>query len=530
MLFRHDNLACRGATGGDFGESDEALRLLRCLSHVLYAVRCSGRQVMSEVPPAGTSQLVGIVPAVTPESLGARTLCEAHGLRYPYVTGAMANGIASVELVVAMGRAGFLGFFGSGGLPMAHVEEAIRGVQDRLSIEPYGFNLLHNPFEPQAEMGAVELYVKHHVRRVEAAAFMEAAPSVVLFRSHGMRALPDGRIFAPNKVMAKVSRPEVASRFMAPPPEALLRELVSAGKLREVEARLAAQLPVAEDITCEADSGGHTDQRPLPVLLPRVLQERARAIERHGYARHGVMLHVGAAGGMGEPLAAHAAFAMGADYLVTGSINQASLQAGTSAAVKQMLFEADMADVAMAPAPDMFEMGARVQVLKRGTLYPQRAQKLFDLYSEYPNFESIPAAEREKVERQIFQRPFCDVWAETERYWEARDPAKAEKGRRDGKERMALCFRWYLGLSSRWATSGEPGRRYDYQVWCGPALAGFNRWARGTTFETLAGRDAPEMAKAILFGVCALVRRDAAARAGVEPLPTALEVSRPPLR
>ena len=32
---------------------------------------------------------------------------------------------------------------------------------------------------------------------------------------------------------------------------------------------------------------------------------------------------------------------------------------------------------------------------------------------------------------------------------------------RDAKHRMALAFRWYLGLSSRWANAGEPSRRVD---------------------------------------------------------------------
>ena len=34
----------------------------------------------------------------------------------------------------------------------------------------------------------------------------------------------------------------------------------------------------------------------------------------------------------------------------------------------------------MAPAADMFEMGVKLQVLKRGTMFPMRAQKLYELY------------------------------------------------------------------------------------------------------------------------------------------------------
>ena len=48
---------------------------------------------------------------------------------------------------------------------------------------------------------------------------------------------------------------------------------------------------------------------------------------------------------------------------------------------------------------------------------------------------------------------------------------------------MALVFRWYLGLSSRWANAGEPTRKVDYQVWCGPAMGAFNEWTKGSFLE-----------------------------------------------
>ncbi|HEY3446575.1 MAG TPA: PfaD family polyunsaturated fatty acid/polyketide biosynthesis protein [Myxococcales bacterium] len=503
------------------------LALLRSLELPLYAARQGDeRVVLSEMPPPQKS-LAGFVPALLPRDLGSRSFRETHGVRFAYAAGAMAGGIASVEMVVSIGKAGGIGFFGAGGLPLPAIEDAIRRVQEALPAESYGFNLLHNPFEPEVELQTVELYLRHQVRRVDAAAYMNLTPAVVLFRAKGLRTLPDGRVVGPNRLFAKISRSETASRFLAPPPEALLRELVASGKLREDEARLAAQLPLAEDLTAEADSGGHTDQRPLPVLLPLVQHERELANERYGWREKGIEIRVGAAGGIGEPLSAHAALSLGADYLMTGSINQACVEAGTSDAVKQLLADADMADVALAPAPDMFEQGSKVQVLRRGTLYPQRAGKLYEVYRAYPDFESAPEADREKIEKQILRRPFAEVWADTEKYWQGRDPAKAEEGRKNGKTRMALCFRWYLGMSSRWAAKGDPERRGDYQVWCGPAIGGLNRWTKGTALERPEARSVGALAEALLRGAAALARRDAAARSGVEDLPTAFETARP---
>src|SRR5437588_4275410 len=48
------------------------------------------------------------VPALPVEQLGDAEFRAAHGLRYAYVTGAMANGIGSSDLVEAMSRAGMV--------------------------------------------------------------------------------------------------------------------------------------------------------------------------------------------------------------------------------------------------------------------------------------------------------------------------------------------------------------------------------------------------------------------------------------
>lgn len=525
------------AAGGGSGAGVSASRpvadartALRHLERVMYAARGpSGAMLVDRIP--WPKDLLGVVPALPAGELGARSFREAHGLRFACTAGAMAGGIASVDLVAAMARAGMLGFFGAGGLPLSQVEGAVLELQRRLGPgESFGFNLLHNPYDAKAEMDVVQLYLHHGVRRVDAAAFMDLTPAIVLYRARGLRRRADGFIERPNHVFAKVSRPEVAERFLAPAPEPLLRELVGAGLLTPQEAALASLMPVAEDLTAEADSGGHTDQRPLPVLLPMMQQQRAEAMERHGYAKQGIAIHIGAAGGIGEPTAAHAALALGADYLMTGSVNQSCREAGTSAAVRRMLAEADMADVMIAPAPDMFELGAKVQVLKRGTAYGLRAQKLYDLWRAYPSFEALPQAEREKVELQILRRPFDEVWAETERYWQARDPREAERGRTDGRHRMALCFRWYLGMSSRWARTGEEARRLDFQIWCGPSMGAFNRWVRGSWLEPVESREAPLVALALLQSAAAISRREFAARARVERLPSLFEVGRPASR
>src|SRR4029078_10775816 len=105
---------------------------------------------------------------------------------------------------------------------------------------------------------------------------------VVRYRVAGIRRGSDGQVVAPNHVIAKVSRVEVATKFFSPPPEKLLRELVTRGDITAEQAELARQIPVAQDVTAEADSGGHTDNRPLVALVPTLLALRDRMHAAHG--------------------------------------------------------------------------------------------------------------------------------------------------------------------------------------------------------------------------------------------------------
>ena len=63
----------------------------------------------------------------------------------------------------------------------------------------------------------------------------------------------------------------------------MLQELVRTGALTAEQARLAGRIPVAQDLTAEADSGGHTDNRPLVTLLPTMLALRDRMQTQHRY-------------------------------------------------------------------------------------------------------------------------------------------------------------------------------------------------------------------------------------------------------
>ncbi|MEE9414307.1 MAG: PfaD family polyunsaturated fatty acid/polyketide biosynthesis protein [Acidimicrobiales bacterium] len=460
---------------------------------------------MAETGAPESWPVTAVLPPLYPEWLGDRSFTEVHGTRFAYVTGAMANGIATTRIVIEMAKSGCLGFFGAAGLSYARIEAAIDEMVAALGHEgtPWGANLIHSPNEPELEAAVAQLYVDRGVRKVSAAAYMALTPAIVHYAYSGIYLDQFGVVQRPNMVFAKISRPEVAGHFMNPAPPELLATLVADQKLTAEEARLAATLPVAEDFTIESDSGGHTDNRPLAPLFSTIQVLRDQITAAHGYSRP---IRLGAAGGIGTPQAVASAFALGASYVLTGTVNEACVESGLAADGKAMLANADIADVTMAPAADMFELGVELQVLKRGTMFAPRAQKLWELYRSYPSLEAIPENEIDELEKKILGMTVADCWATTRDFWLDRDPAQVSKAEADPRHKMALTFRSYLGLSSRWSIEGNEQRRLDYQIWCGPAMGAFNAWTAGSFLSEPANRTVAQVARNLMEGATVITR------------------------
>ncbi len=467
-------------------------------------VAIGGEVVRPNGDPSKVRPLLASLPPLYPEWLGDRSFCEVHNVRFPYVAGEMANGIATVQLVVAMARAHMLGFFGAAGLSHERVEHAVNELEAVLGDElSWGVNLIHSPNEAALEDRVADLLIRRGVKRISVSAFMGLTPAVVRCAAAGLSVNAQGQIVRRHQIFAKISRAEVAARFMSPAPAAMLDALVAQGLITREEAALAGRVAVAEDITVEADSGGHTDNQTLTAVFPAIMALRDELAAKYAYERP---MRVGAAGGLGTPAAVAAAFALGAAYVVTGSINQSALEAGLSDEGKAMLAEADIADVMMAPAADMFELGVKVQVLKRGTMFGVRGAKLYEAYVRWPSVEAIPADVRTRLEREILHASLDEIWADTKRFWSQRDAGEVAKAARDPKHKLALLFRWYLGKASRWAIDGEPARRTDYQIWCGPAMGSFNRWVKGSFLAEPKNRSAVQIALNLLEGAAVITR------------------------
>jgi PfaD family protein len=451
----------------------------------------------SGVDSGSASALVGWLSPTPHSSLGSPGFQHDHGPSCNYVAGSMANGIASVELVEELARIGILSFYGAAGQAPATILSSLQQLKKQLPGQPWGCNLIHSPSEPSMEDETSRILVKEQVLCVEASAFLDITEPLVRMRLQTLQRAPSGEITSSLRVMAKASRLEVARKFLSPAPPAMISSLLERREITADQAQWASSMPICDDITAEADSGGHTDNRPMATLVPaftRLRDEIALQVPATGRVR------IGAAGGLGTPDAICAALALGADYFVIGSVHQACVESGSSDVVRSMLAAAGPADVIMAPASDMFEMGVHLQVLRSGTLFGPRAKKLLELYRNYNSLDQIPAAECSRLEKDLFRMPIDQVWEQTRSFFLQREPAQVERANQDPHHQMALVFRWYLGLSSEWANCGDLERKLDYQIWCGPAMGAFNEWTRGSWLETPGTRRVADVARALLQG------------------------------
>ena len=443
-------------------------------------------------PPVGSDRKLSPRDSLfRAESLGSDEFRRDHGVKLAYVAGAMYKGVASAALVIRMGRAGLIGYFGTGGLKLDMIESSIANIKTQLGDEGiYGMNLLCDLARPEFEDATVRLFCKHGIQRIEAAAYMYMTTALVYYRVKGIQRDSSDSVVSRNYVLSKVSRPEVAEQFMAPPPEKHLRKLVERGDITTEEALLAERIPMSDDVCVEADSAGHTDQGVLSVLMPAMTGLRDQFMKRYRYAKR---IRVGAAGGLGTPEAIAAAFLLGADFVLTGSINQCTVEAGTSDLVKDMLSAANVQDTTLAPAGDMFELGAKIQVLRKGVFFPARANRLYELYRQHSSLDEIDPKTVNQIERRFFKRSLDEVWKETRDFYMEFAPEYVANAERNPKQKMSLLFRWYFIHSTRIALNGISSEKVDFQIQCGPAMGSFNQWIKGTRLEDWHNRHVDEI-------------------------------------
>ena len=443
----------------------------------------------SEASAANVRPQDGAAGEAAAEKLGDSTFRRDLGLRYAYVAGAPTAGVRTPELVTRLGQQGMLGFLDVAPEPPDAVAQAIREVVSTLGPEG-SFGVTLRPPAGDAPAGEateedrrVVAALEQGVRVAEAAGYHRVTPALVRFRFTGARRDASGPV-AVRHLLVQVARPSTAALFIRPAPEEVVAGLVARGELTAEEGEVARQLPLATDLCAMA---GTADGADLATLLPSLQRLRDQA---HGASSVAKRIRVGAGGALGTPETIACAFFLGADFVQTGAVNTASVEAGAPPAVKQLLAGLEAGDTADVPAVDGFMLGARTRAVKKGSLFVTRARKLYQLFRFYDSLDAIDPAQRQELETHCFKRSLASVWEDLrDRHPEAVD---------DPKHQMALVFGWYLEQSLRWALEGDEAEKLNYQIPCDESMAAFNLFAQGTPLADPAGRTVVAIAEALM--------------------------------
>jgi trans-AT polyketide synthase/acyltransferase/oxidoreductase domain-containing protein len=183
---------------------------------------------------------------------------------------------------------------------------------------------------------------------------------------------------------------------------------------------------------------------------------------------------------------------LGADFVLTGSVNLATVESRLGERVKDLLAGVDVQDTAYAPFGDLFELGGRARVVKKGVLFHARANRLYDIWRAHDDWRQVDVDARQQVEQRWLRASFDDVYAKLRQDLPAGEPEP------DAKRAMALVFRWYCAQARRAAVNGDPAYEVDWEVCCGPALGAANRWLRGTALAAWRDRHVDEVGRRLM--------------------------------
>lgn len=437
---------------------------------------------------------------ITAQTLGSEKFRNYFGVKYAYTVGSMYKAISGVDLVKKMANSGFLAFYGTGGVSNEQLQKDLSQLKEEVSNDKiFGVNMLYQEGNSDKEKALVDIILRSGIKIVEASAYLMITQELIRYRLQGIHKNEYGEPCVKNKLIAKVSRPEIAKLFLAAPPAAQVEKLRVEGVITGEEAALAPYIRMADAITVEGDSGGHTDGASLLSLLPTLIRLRDEQQKENSQ-----YVFIGAAGGIGTPESAATAFMLGADYIQTGSINQCTVEASTSETVKNMLQSMNVQDTEHTPCGDLFEFGGKIQVLKKGVFFPARAKKLYELYSFYNSLEEIPANMRTQLEEKYFKKTIDAVLQEAKEHYRSKG---IDMESFSTKKQMACVFKLYFSYSTALALKGDDKNKVNFQIHCGPALGAFNQWVKGTRLEDWRNRHVDEIGVELMESTASYITR-----------------------
>ncbi|MFC1745257.1 1-acyl-sn-glycerol-3-phosphate acyltransferase [Candidatus Riflebacteria bacterium] len=440
----------------------------------------------------GNPQLISILPGLNIQNLGSKEFQTVHGVRHSYCTAPLPFGISGKQMLSSLATAGFLPFFGSTGLNLGEIKNSLKQIRDRVGNKTFGVGISFVPYDKEREWQLILILIKLGIRHLWVSHYPYPTEALTFFRLNGIKQNSIGAIEPQNFIFARVSHLETVKRFVAHPPKNVVERLWQDGRISEQEKNLSCKIGLSEDIIVHGEGSGLGSNGSLNTLFPQIYQ--SVKIIQEDLTRN---IRIGTSGGLSNPQAISAMFSLGADFVVTGSINQISAEANCSAKVKQMLAKAGSSDTAFVVSADPLEKGNNIQVLKYGTQFSVKANKLAKLYLKYGDLLNLPEKEKKVLEEGFFR---CSLETAMNRANLIFKDLQFGENKKNKKESgLLLLFHLYLYESFLWAKEGTKNREMDYQIWVDQSIGSFNMWRNAVFSKSIEDISVTDIAERLLF-------------------------------
>jgi trans-AT polyketide synthase/acyltransferase/oxidoreductase domain-containing protein len=427
----------------------------------------------SEVPRSPEPPL-GRNGSSPPCVLGSSAFRADYSVRLAYLVNAPLSVRASQAVVARAARAGLLAVLGTAGDSPQEVAQCVAALSREIGPTAlYAAELRASGDDRDAEQLLLDGFARSGVRVLYVTGETAPTPALVRYRATGLAAAARGDDAARRRLIVRVSRPDVASRFLIPPDAELLRQLVQSGQLSAEDAAQAAVRSVADDLVVGPQP---SDPRaPSAFALVPAIRRVQRALRASQHLEN--QARIGATGGLGTPETVAAAFVVGADFVETTSLNSCTAEAPLSEGMKDLLSELRVEDFELAPALDGFELGHQVEVAGKDTLFPSRARYLYELYRSHHSIDELDQRVRRVLERSYFGRSLAEVTHDVRARLATSDPRALAEATRDPRRQLGLVLRRYLEEADLHAQSGRTDSRLNWLVRSDAELGAFNTFA-----------------------------------------------------
>lgn len=423
--------------------------------------------------------------------LGDREFMKKYNINLPYIVGPMHKGVSGYEFVKRLSDNNILSFVGTRGLSVDETQKIVVKLRGRKN---YGVSVDYDSFDKEHEKQIFELLIREKISVIQASSYFNLTENLVLYKLYGAKKNSNGENCIPNKIFLKTTRPEIAELFMTPVPENMLKKMHDEGKLSEEQVEIAKSIPLADEIIVVSFGADKTGSIPVNSFLPQVIAKKNALIKKYGYSEN---IHVGAAGSIGDPVSALDAFLLGADFIMTGSVNQCTAEAEISDMIKNKLQKVEIQDTEIIPTSHVYEIGMKMQVLKKGVFFTARALKLYEIYNKISKIEDIEPELLAQIQDKYFGKSIDAIYSEIKNELSEKEIDRAET---DSKFKFGLIIYWYYNYCTECAIRNDNVQNLNCLIPVSCAMGRINNFLEKTEYSDWKNRHPDIIAKLIMSG------------------------------